>query len=90
MDDFQAAVEDAVLDVFGETPTNQEHVQDIAVQARRLKTHLGEQPDADLELTVERIRQKLSERGSKGPKWAWNNWIGSLEFVSVVPDGYQV
>lgn len=90
MDDFQAAVEDAVIEVFGETPASQEHAQDIAVQAAQLKSHLDEQPDADLELTVDRLKQKLSERGSKGPKWAWNNWVGSLEFVDVVPEGYQV
>lgn len=90
MDDFQQRVETALLDIFESTPAKKQEIKKVAGQASKLRTTLESRENYDLELTVDLIVDKLEERSSGGPKWAWNTWVGSLEFVNEVPEGYQI
>lgn len=90
MDDFQQRVETALLDIFEITPAKKQEIKKVAEQAGKLRTALKSRENYDLELTVDLIVDKLEERSVGGPKWAWNNWVGSLEYLNVVPEGYQI
>lgn len=90
MDDFQQRVETALLNVFDHTPANEREIREVAEQASKLRTELENGERYDLELTVDLIADKLEERSGGGPTWAWNTWVGSLEFFNVVPGGHQI
>ena len=90
MADFQQRAEAALLGLFHPTPTNKRCIDDIAKRADELRTTLERGAEYDLELTVDLIVKHLEKRSNGGPKWAWNNWIGSLEYIGAVPEGYQI
>ena len=90
MADFQQRVEDRLLDMFGRTATNKQQIKEIATKAKKLRSALKHSGEYDLELTVELIADQLEPRSEGGPKWAWNNWIGTLVAFGGAPDGYKI
>jgi len=56
----------------------------------KLHRDLENQSKYEFNLTPESIRNHLQKRKQGGPKWAWNNWIGTRESFGLIPDGYQV
>jgi hypothetical protein len=90
MKKFQQEVKNALDDLFDPTVQEQQQIEKIAEQATRLRSTLDEQDDASLDLTVDLISSKIEERVDNGPKYAWNNWIGTLESFNVTPEGYKI
>lgn len=90
MEDFQKKVEETLHAEFDNSASHKQDIRRIAEQASNLRTNLDNSGKYDLELTIELINKHLSKRSEGTPKWAWNNWVGSLEFVEAVPEGYQI
>ena len=90
MDDFRKRLTEALTDLFPQIATNEKQIKQIVEKASQLRTHLNQSQTYDLNLTVDLTEKHLAKRAMRDPKWAWNNWVGSLEFVEAVPSGYQI
>lgn len=90
MGTFQQKVEAELIDLFDPTSEERREIKQIAEQANQLRSALERQENQTINLTVDSIVEKMEERADGGPKWAWNNWIGTAVAFGLVPEGYQV
>lgn len=90
MKEFQQRVKTALSDLFDPTVQEQHEIEQIAEQAAQLRSTLNEQDHESLDLTIEFIIDKMEERVVQGPKWAWNNWVGTTAAFGIMPEGYQI
>lgn len=90
MKEFQQKVKTALSEIFDPDPQEQQEIEQIAKKAAQLRSTLDQQDDETLDLTVEFIVNKMEERVDGGPKWAWNNWVGTTASFGVIPEGYQI
>ena len=90
MKEFQRELKTALSDLFNPTSQEQHEINQIAKQAGRLRSTLNKQDDKTLDLTADFIVTKMEERVDNGPKWAWNNWIGTAVAFGIIPTGYQI
>lgn len=90
MPGFKQQAERALFKLFEDTDSSNRKIKRISEKADELHRTLANQPGYEFELTVEKIVKHLEKRKQRGPKWAWNSWIGTLEFIGAVPEGYQI
>jgi len=87
---FQKEVEAELVDLFDPTSDERREIGQIAEQADQLRSALERQEGETIDLSLDLIVEKMEERASKGPKWAWNNWVGTVKSFGLVPEGYQI